>query len=400
MELSVSFSEKEDSLPGPLEGVVVIDLSRVVAGPQATMALADLGARVIKVEQPGTGDETRGWGPPFVDDVSTYYLSCNRNKESITLDLKSEEGRATLERLVRHGDVLVENFRTGVMDRLGFPVDRLHEINPRLVVLSITGFGHDGPEGGRPGYDAIVQGEAGIMSVTGPPGTPSKVGLSIADILAAGNGVAGVLAALYERTRTGKGTVVRTSLLASVVGAHMFQGTRWTVAKDVPESVGNDHPSIAPYGTFRCADGELQIGVANQNLWRRFAPLMGLDPDQEGYATIPERSANRARLTADIERALAAGGRDAWLARLGEAGVPAGAIRSIDEVYEWEQTRSQGLVIEVDHPVLGTIELPGPPLRFDGAPPREHTAPPLLGEHNDTVLAWLEEMAGPDERQA
>ncbi|MFI0349697.1 CaiB/BaiF CoA transferase family protein [Actinomadura sp. 9N407] len=378
-------------MPGPLEGVVVIDLSRVVAGPQATMALADLGARVIKVEQPGTGDETRGWGPPFVDEVSTYYLSCNRNKESITLDLKSDEGRATLERLVRHGDVLVENFRTGVLDRLGFPVERLHEVNPRLVVLSITGFGHDGPEGGRPGYDAIVQGEAGIMSVTGPPGTPSKVGLSIADILAAGNGVAGVLAALYERTRTGKGTVVRTSLLASVVGAHMFQGTRWTVAKDVPESVGNDHPSIAPYGTFRCADGDIQIGVANQNLWRRFAPLVGLDPGQAEYATIPDRSAHRARLTADIERALAGEGRDVWLARLGEAGVPAGAIRSIDEVYEWEQTRSQGLVIEVDHPVLGTIELPGPPLRFDGAPPREHAAPPLLGEHNDTVMAWLDE---------
>ncbi|MEU9838902.1 CoA transferase [Actinomadura sp. NPDC048032] len=380
-------------MPGPLEGVVIVDLSRVVAGPQATMTLADLGARVIKVEQPGTGDETRGWGPPFAgaDRVSTYYLSINRNKESITLDLKSDEGRDVLARLVRHADVLVENFRAGVLDRLGFPVERLHELNPGLVVLSITGFGHDGPEGGRPGYDAIMQGEAGIMSVTGPPGTPSKVGLSIADILAAGNGVAGVLAALYERTRTGRGAVVRTSLLASVVGAHMFQGTRWTVARDVPESVGNDHPSIAPYGTFRCEDGQIQIGVANQNLWRRFAPIVGLDPDDARYATIPDRAARRAELTADIERALAAGTRDAWLARFGEAGVPAGAIRSIDEVYEWEQTRSQGLVVEVDHPQLGPIELPGPPLRFDGAPPREHTAPPLLGEHTGAVMAWLEE---------
>jgi crotonobetainyl-CoA:carnitine CoA-transferase CaiB-like acyl-CoA transferase len=379
-------------LPGPLEGVVIVDLSRVVAGPQATMTLADLGARVIKVEQPG-GDETRGWGPPFAgdDQVSTYYLSINRNKESITLDLKSDEGRETLTRLVRHADVLVENFRAGVLDRLGFPVERLHELNPGLVVLSITGFGHDGPEGGRPGYDAIMQGEAGIMSVTGPPGTPSKVGLSIADILAAGNGVAGVLAALYERTRTGRGTVVRTSLLASVVGAHMFQGTRWTVAREVPVSAGNDHPSIAPYGTFRCKDGQLQIGVANQNLWRRFAPVVGLDPDDPRFATIPGRAANRAALTAGIEKALAGDTRDAWLARLDEAGVPAGAIRSIDEVYEWEQTRSQGLVIEVDHPRLGRIELPGPPLRFDGAPPREHTAPPLLGEHTAAVMAWLDE---------
>lgn len=380
-------------MPGPLEGVVIVDLSRVVAGPQATMTLADLGARVIKVERPGDGDETRGWGPPFAggERVSTYYLSINRNKESITLDLKSDEGRDVLARLVRHADVLVENFRAGVLDRLGFPVERLHELNPGLVVLSITGFGHDGPEGGRPGYDAIMQGEAGIMSVTGPPGAPSKVGLSIADILAAGNGVAGVLAALYERSRTGRGSVVRTSLLASVVGAHMFQGTRWTVAREVPESVGNDHPSIAPYGTFRCKDGQLQIGVANQSLWRRFAPIVGLDPDDPRYATIPDRAARRAELTADIERVLAGGTRDAWLGRLGEAGVPAGTIRSIDEVYEWEQTRSQGLVIEVDHPQLGPIELPGPPLRFDGAPPRAHTAPPLLGEHTDAVMAWLED---------
>ncbi|TYK47876.1 CaiB/BaiF CoA transferase family protein [Actinomadura decatromicini] len=380
-------------MPGPLDGVVVVDLSRVVAGPQATMALADLGARVIKVEQPDGGDETRGWGPPFAGDarVSTYYLSINRNKESIVLDLKSDGGRDVLARLVRHADVLVENFRPGVLDRLGFPMERLHGLNPRLVVLSITGFGHDGPDGGRPGYDAIMQGEAGVMSVTGPPGTPSKVGLSVADVLAAGNGVAGVLAALYERTRTGRGAVVRTSLLASVVGAHMFQGTRWTVAGEVPESVGNDHPSLAPYGTFRCADGQIQIGVANQGLWRRFAPLVGLDPGDPRYATVPDRTAGRAELTADIERALAGGTRDAWLERFAEAGVPAGAIRTIDEVYESPQTRSQGLVVEVDHPQLGRIELPGPPLRFDGAPPRGHTAPPLLGEHTDAVLAWLDE---------
>src|SRR5581483_777730 len=189
---------------GPLDGIVVVDLTRVLSGPHATMMLADLGARVIKVEQPGTGDETRHWGPPFVgdDQVSTYFLSCNRNKESITLDLKSGEGRQTLTRLVERADVLVENFRTGVMDRLGFSTGRLHELNPGLVVLSITGFGHDGPEGGRPGYDAIMQGEAGIMSITGPPGQPSKVGLSICDVLAGMNGAYGVVSALYERTRT------------------------------------------------------------------------------------------------------------------------------------------------------------------------------------------------------
>ncbi len=378
-------------MPGPLEGVVVIDLSRVLAGPHATMMLADLGARVIKVEQPGTGDETRHWGPPFVgdDQVSTYFLSCNRNKESITLDLKSEAGRETLTRLVERADVLVENFRTGVLDRLGFPVGRLHELNPGLVVLSITGFGHDGPEGGRPGYDAIMQGEAGIMSVTGPPGHPSKVGLSICDVLAGMNGAYGVVSALYERTRTGRGTVVRTSLLASAVAAHSYQGSRWTVAHDVPESIGNDHPSIAPYGTFRCADGVLQIGVANQGLWRRFAPIVGIDPDDQRYASIQDRSARRPELTADIEKALLAEGREAWLERLAAAGIPSGAIRSIDEVYEWDQTRSQGLVVEVDHPQLGPIELPGPAVRFDGAGPFPHTAPPTLGQHTEEILAWL-----------
>lgn len=386
---------------GPLDGIVVLDLTRVLSGPHATMMLADLGARVIKVEQPETGDETRQWGPPFAtapgreDDpgVSTYFLSCNRNKESIALDLKSDEGKETLTRLIRHADVLAENFRTGVLDRLGFPVERLHEINPGLVILSISGFGHDGPEGGRPGYDAIVQGEAGIMSVTGPaPDQPTKMGMSICDILTGMNGAYGIVAALYERTRTGRGRVIRTSLLASVVAAHAYQGTRWTVAREVPRAIGNDHPSIAPYGSYRCADGLLQVGVANQGLWRKFAPIVGIDPDDPRFAAGADRSRNRAELGALIEKAFANGTREHWMARLSEVGVPAGAIRSIDEVYQWDQTRSQGLVIGVDHPALGRIELPGPALRFDGEPPREHTAPPELGQHTGDILTWLDQV--------
>ena len=382
----------EDSVSGPLDDVVVVDLSRVLAGPHATMMLADLGARVIKVEQPDGGDETRHWGPPFAgdDQVSTYFLACNRNKESITLDLKSPSGVETLTKLVLRADVVVENFRTGVLDRLGFSMERLHELNPALVILSITGFGHDGPEGGRPGYDAIMQGEAGIMSVTGPPGAPSKVGLSVCDILAGMNGAYGVVCALHERARTGTGCVVRTSLLASAVAAHSYQGTRWTVGGDIPVSIGNDHPSIAPYGTFRCADGVVQIGVANQGLWRKFAPIVELDPDDPRYATIPDRSGRRDELTAAIEKVLLGDTRESWLRRLAAAGIPAGSIRSIDEVYQWDQTRSQGLVVTVDHPQLGPIELPGPALRFDGAVPREHTAPPLLGQHTEAVLAWLD----------
>src|SRR6476660_1123733 len=271
------------------------------------MMLGDLGARVIKVESPGTGDDTRGWGPPFVgpedDPVSTYYLSANRNKESITLDLKSDDGRSVLTRLVAHADVLLENFRPGVLDRLGFSAERLHEINPGLVVLSISGFGHDGPQGGRAGYDQIAQGEAGLMSVTGPdPDTPQRVGVPIGDLLAGMYGAYGVVAALHERSRTGHGRVVRTSLLAAIVGVHAFQGTRYTVAHEVGHAQGNHHPSLSPYGLFECRDGMVQIACGSEALWTRLATAFGIDPATPGLATNRERVARREdviRLLAD-----------------------------------------------------------------------------------------------------
>ena len=394
---------------GPLDGIVVLDMTRALAGPHATMMLGDLGARVIKIEQPGTGDESRHWGPPFAaagpgaqagpgaaqaHPDSTYFLSCNRNKESVTCDLAAGAGKDLLRRLVARCDVLVENFRPGVLDRLGFSCERLHELNPRLVICSITGFGHDGPEGARPGYDQIVQGEGGLMSVTGMDADhPVKAGLSIADVLAGVNAALGIVTALHERTATGLGRVVRTSLLASIVGAHAFQGTRWTVAREVPVAAGNHHPSIVPYGAFRCSDGMIQVAVANEGQWRRFAPVVGIDPADPRFAENQLRVARQAELITDIERALAGGGRAHWLALFAQAGVPAGSIRSIDEVYEWEQTRSQGLVISVDHQVLGRIELPGPALRFDGVAPRDHAPPPVLGQHDAAVRAWLDEEA-------
>ena len=384
---------------GPLADVLVVDLSRALAGPHATMMLGDLGARVIKVEVPGRGDDTRGWGPPFVGEEgrreSTYFLSANRNKESIALDLKDPADRDVLLALVDRADVLVENFRTGVLERLGLGIGSLMERNPQLVVLSITGFGHDGPEGGRAGYDQIAQGEAGLMSLTGSgPDDPQRVGVPIADLLSGMYGAYGVVAALHERDRSGRGTVVRTSLLAASVGVHAFQGTRWTVAGEVGRSAGNHHPSISPYGLFHCRDGSVQIAVGSEGLWQRLCSAFALDPAAPGLATNAERVAHRDRVIEVIEAAFAEWDTEPLLARLADVGVPAGKVRTLDEVYGWDQTVSQGLVMEVDHSTLGRITVPGPPLRFfDGhgqeVTRRDHAAPPTLDEDGPVIRTWL-----------
>jgi crotonobetainyl-CoA:carnitine CoA-transferase CaiB-like acyl-CoA transferase len=361
------------------------------------MMLGDLGAEVIKVESPG-GDDTRGWGPPFVepegaDRESTYFLCTNRNKKSVTLDLKDASGHSALEALVGRADVLMENFRPGVLDRLGFSEARLLELNPRLVVLSISGFGHDGPEAGRAGYDQIAQGEAGLMSVTGVgPDDLQRVGVPIADLLAGMYGAFGVVAALQELQRTGRGQVVRSSLLAAVVGVHAFQGTKWTVAGQVGVASGNHHPSICPYGLFETADGAVQIAVGSEGLWSRFCDGFGLDPAADGMATNPERVANHKQVKERVQDIFILYSTDDLLATLDRIGVPAGRIRSIREVYEWEQTRSQGLLIDVDHATLGAITLPGPPLRFfdlggDERTRRNHAAPPTLGADNHLLNA-------------
>ena len=389
----------------PLADVRVVDLSRALAGPHAAMLLGDLGAHVVKVEAPGTGDDTRGWGPPFMDTgaggrESTYFLSCNRNKESITLDLKATTDVDTLAELIRRADVLVENFRPGVLDRLGFSADRLAELNPLLVTLSISGYGHDGPEAGQAVYDQIAQGETGLMSLTGPdPGHPYRVGVPIGDLTAGIYGAMGVLAALRERDRTGRGQVVRTSLLAALVGIHAFQGTAWTVAGHVGHAQGNRHPSIAPYGAFRCADGVVQIACGNDGIWRRLCVQFGFDADDPDYATNADRLEHVDALTEQLEHCFADLDRDAVLAQLEHAGVPAGRIRSIDEVYQWEQTRTQRLIVDVEHATLGTIALPGMALRtFDMSPAgelcestrHEHRAPPLLDADGAALRKWLE----------
>lgn len=381
---------------GPLSDLIVLDLTRALAGPHAAMMLGDMGARVIKVESP-TGDDTRGWGPPFVGEEdereSTYFMAANRNKESLVLDLKSEDDKEVLARLVERADVLMENFRTGVLDRLGFPVSRLHELNPGLIILSITGFGHDGPEAKRAGYDQIAQGEGGLMSITGTE-QPTKVGVPIADLIAGMNGAFGVVAALHERATTGRGRVVRTSLLAGMVGVHAFQGTRWTVAGEVPGLAGDHHPSIAPYGMFATATAPVQIACGSEGLWRALCGAFDWDPTEAEFATNALRVANRDALVSRIETLFASSPAEHWLSALSDAGVPSGKVRSMDDVYSWDQVLSQGLLLSVDHATQGEVQLPGSPIRFDDNPfsggRSTHLAPPTLGQHDASIREWLD----------
>ena len=381
---------------GPLSDLLVLDLTRALAGPHAAMMLGDMGARVIKVESP-SGDDTRGWGPPFVgpEDAreSTYFLSANRNKESLVLDLKDDGDKDVLARLVERADVLMENFRSGVLDRLGFPVARLHELNPGLVILSITGFGHDGPEASRSGYDQIAQGEGGLMSFTGTE-QPTKVGVPIADLVAGMYGAFGVLAALNERSRTGRGRVVRTSLLAGMVGVHAFQGTRWTVAGEVPGLAGDHHPAIAPYGLFETGTAPIQIACGSEGLWRALCTALDLEAEDSRFATNADRVQHRDELIALLESHFATDPAEHWLELLSSAGVPSGKVRSLDDVYGWEQTLTQGLLLSVAHDTLGSVDLPGSPIRFDDNPfsggRSAHAAPPTLGQHSESIRQWLD----------
>jgi crotonobetainyl-CoA:carnitine CoA-transferase CaiB-like acyl-CoA transferase len=375
--------------PGPLAGIRVIDLSRALAGPYATLMLADAGADVIKVERAG-GDDARGWGPPFVGPPdhpeSAYFLSVNRSKRSIVLDLKDAADLHRLQALVADADVLVENFRPGVMDRLGLAVADLEELNERLIVLSITGFGEGGPDGHRSGFDQIIQGEAGLMGITGPVGgPPTRFGVPITDILAGMFGAYGVAAALHERERTGRGQRVTTSLLAAAVAVHAYQGTRWTLGGEIPEPGGNRHATISPYGAFTCADGWVNVAVGSEGLWRRFAPLIGLDPDDARYATNRDRVEHWDELEAEINDALVSESVATWMARFDDAGVPAGRIRTMDQVYGWEQLEHLGLIDRVEHPTAGTLELPGAPVDWSVSGRRPAAPPPLLGQHNDEV---------------
>jgi len=375
---------------GPLSGIHVLDFSRVMAGPYATMILGDLGAEVIKIENPDTGDDTRMWGPPFMPTEegreSTYFLSVNRNKRSLTVDMKDPNERPFLEQLVRWADVVVENFRPGVMDRLGLGDDQLADLNPSLLRLSISGFGDDGPDSRRVGYDHILQAEGGLMSVTGSPENPmTKVGVPIADITAGLYGVIGILAGLIERSSSGRGQRVSTSLLAGQIGLHTFQGTRFLVAGEIPPPSGNQHPTVSPYGVFTTKNGPIVIAVGNDAIWGRFAPLVNIDPLVPRFATNDMRIENSKELFELLNQALAIHTVREWLLRFDAVGVPAGEVKKFDAVYSSEQVRQQNLVWTAEHSTLGSIELPGSPLRYSRSKVDLRLPPPTLGEHSDEI---------------
>lgn len=379
-------------MPQPLEGLRVIDLTRALAGPYAAMMLGDQGADVIKIEQPGKGDESRGWGPPFQEGESSYFLSINRNKRSVTLDLKSDDGKRALEALLATADVLLENFSPGVMAKLGFDQAAVRARHPRLVYCSISGFGQDGPNRDRPAYDLILQGMGGLMSITGPVGgPPTKVGVPIADLTAGMFAFSAVMLALFQRERTGRGQFVDTSLLDGQLALLTFQAGRYFATGEPPTWQGNEHPSIAPYETFKAKDGYVNVAVGNEGLWAKFCAATALEALQADprFATNRDRLVNRPALIEAIEAAFAAWTCDEALALLKAAGIPCGPIYDLHRVFTDPQVADRGLVLEMDHPTVGAVRAPGPPYRLSDSEGRTHRAPPRLGEHTAEVLAEL-----------
>ena len=370
----------------PLQGITVLDLTRVLSGPYCTMMLADMGARVIKIEQPGKGDDTRGWGPPFIEGESAYFLSINRNKESVTLDFKQPAGRDLLGRLLAKADVLVENFRPGTLEKLGLDYATLAATHPRLVYCSISGFGHTGPRHREPGYDAVMQGEGGLMSITGAAdGPPFRLGVAIADIVAGMFAAQGVTAALLARERTGRGQAVDLAMLDSVVALLTYQAGIYFATGAAPTRLGNRHPSIVPYETFSAADGEFVLAVGNDDLWRRFCSVAGLVDDGQ-FATNRQRVVNYNQLKAWVGARLRAEPRSYWIEKLTAAGIPCGSVRDLHEVFCDPQIAARSMVVELEHAKAGLLKLIGTPLKFSDTPSEIRTPPPMLGEHTDAVL--------------
>ena len=378
---------------GPLAGIRVLDLTRVLAGPYCAMFLGDLGAEVVKVEQPGVGDDTRGWGPPFSGGESAYFLCVNRNKKSLTVDLKSDRGIALIRQLAERADVLIENFRPGAMDRFGLGDKDLRSANPKLVYASLSGFGADGPMADIPGYDLIVQAWGGLMSITGTAESgPLKVGVAIIDLVAGLMLGKAIVAALYAREKIGVGQKVDTSLLEAEVASLINAGSNYLISGKIPGRWGNAHPTIVPYQSFQTADGFLVIGVASEGIWKRFSAAIGKAElaDDPRFLKNADRVEHRQELIAILAAIFKSGSTEYWLSVLNKGDVPCAPVQTINQVFSAPQVLHREMLVTVEHPTAGTLKMAGVPVKFSTTPAAVRMPPPLLGQHNDEVLSsWL-----------
>ena len=384
-----------------MRDIRVLDMTRAMAGPYCTMMLGDLGADVIKVERPGRGDDSRGWGPPFVGKPygpypgeSAYFIAANRNKRSITVNLKSAEGQEIVRHLASVSDALVENFRTGVLDGMGLGYDDLHALNPRLVYCSISGYGRTGPYAERPGYDFIIQAEGGLMGITGPEeGPPSRVGIPIVDITAGMFASCAILAALHARdhVNNGEGQLVDISLLDTQVALLANVASNYLVGGTEPRRLGNAHPNIAPYEAFRARDRWFALAAANERQWATLCETIGRPDlrDDPRFATNGARVSNRPALVAALNEVFAACDVGEWLAALRAAGLPCGPINAVPDVFDHPQAQARGLALETDHPTAGPIQMTGFPYKLSQTPAEVRRPPPLLGQHTEEVLTEL-----------
>ena len=373
-----------------LENICVIDLTRVLAGPYCTMMLGDLGADIIKIEVPGRGDDTRHWGPPFTKGgESAYYLSANRNKRSMTLNLKSEEGLEILKKLIAKGDVLVDNFKTGTLSRWGLDYETLQKIRPGLIYCTVTGYGYTGPYSSRPGYDLIVQATGGFMSITGPEnGDPSRAGVAIADISTGMFAANAILAALYSREQTGKGQRIDMSLLDSQVALLSYAATNYFVSGSITNRLGNAHPNIVPYQSFKARDMHFVLAVGNDKQWEIFCKSINKPEwiDDEKYSTNALRVNNRKQLIDQLSKLFATQNAGYWLEIFDKVGLPSGPINELDKVFENEQIKSREMQIELPHSIDNKVTLLNSPIKIPTSPTKTHKAPPTLGEHTEEIL--------------
>jgi len=382
----------KNSMVRPLEGIKVLDLSRALAGPYCTMMLADMGAEVIKIEMPERGDDSRAWSPPFVEGESAYFISVNRNKKSMTLNLKKEKSVEIIHRLINQADVLIENFRPGTMEKLSLSYDEVKEINPKIIYCSISGFGQDGPYRLLPGMDQVLQGMGGLMSITGEPGGPPvKVGVAVADIAGGMFAAYGIVVALFNRETGGKGQMIDISLLDCQVAWLTYRAGSFFASGEIPKPLGSGHPVIVPYQAFKAKDVYVNVAAGNDQLWQKFCKALGLENimNEQRFATNAMRVKNREEIIEIIGEVIRTKKADEWLKILTEAGVPCGPIYNMDKIFSDPQVLHREMVKELEHPTAGKVKVTGIPSKLSNTPGEILTAPPVLGQHTKEILSEL-----------